>query len=130
MTAKEGDGPLHKGQPATDYNRNQDQLAVIMVNRWYDYWRERAGTGNRVSSGGTKIVFSDTNTHHRGAENYRRSGVTDAMRIEKDAYYAHQVMWDGWVDTNSKPSKKSPTMLLICLSTSIFVDKLNVSDYV
>ena len=96
---KEGDGPLYKGQPATDYNRNQDELAITMIARWYDYWRERPGTGNRVSSGGTKIIFSDTNTHYRGAENYRRSGVTDAMRIEKDAFYAHQVMWDGWVDT-------------------------------
>ena len=96
---KEGDGPLYKGQPATDYNRNQDELAITMIAHWYDYWRERPGTGNRVSSGGTKIIFSDTNTHYRGAENYRRSGVTDAMRIEKDAFYAHQVMWDGWVDT-------------------------------
>lgn len=96
---KEGDGPLYKGQPATDYNRNQDELAITMIARWYDYWRERPGTGNRVSSGGTKIIFSDTNTHYRGAENYRRSGVTDAMRIEKDAFYAHQVMWDGWIDT-------------------------------
>ena len=96
---KEGDGPLYKGQPATDYNRNQDEFAITMIARWYDYWRERPGTGNRVSSGGTKIIFSDTNTHYRGAENYRRSGVTDAMRIEKDAFYAHQVMWDGWVDT-------------------------------
>ena len=96
---KEGDGPLYKGQPATDYNRNQDELAITMIARWYDYWRERPGTGTRVSSGGTKIIFSDTNTHYRGAENYRRSGVTDAMRIEKDAFYAHQVMWDGWVDT-------------------------------
>ena len=96
---KEGDGPLYKGKPATDYNRNQDELAISMIARWYDYWRERPGTGNRVSSGGTKIIFSDTNTHYRGAENYRRSGVTDAMRIEKDAFYAHQVMWNGWVDT-------------------------------
>ena len=45
-----------------------------------------------------KIIFSDTNTHYRGEENYRRSGVTDAMRIPKDGFYAHQVMWDGWVD--------------------------------
>ena len=96
---KEGDGPLYKGQPATDYNRNQDELAITMIARWYDYWRERPGTGNRVSSGGTKIIFSDTNTHYRGAENYRRSGVTDPMRIEKDAFFAHQVMWNGWVDT-------------------------------
>lgn len=82
------------------YNHNQDQLAVEMVRRWYDYWRERPGQGERVSSGGTKIIFSDSNTHHRGEENYRTSGVTDAMRIEKDAFFAHQVMWQGWVDTD------------------------------
>lgn len=97
---KEGEGPLYKGQPASDYNHNQDMLAVEIVRRWYDYWRERPGTGLRVSSGGTKIIFSDSNTHYRGAENYRRSGVTDALRIPKDAFYAHQVMWNGWVDTD------------------------------
>lgn len=95
---KEGEGPLYKNQPASDYNHNQDLFAVELVRRWFDYWRERPGTGTRVSSGGAKIVFSDTNTHYRGAENYRRSGVTDPMRIEKDAFFAHQVMWDGWVD--------------------------------
>ena len=98
---KEGDGPLHRNQPATSYNHNQDEFSVELVRRWYDYWRERPGTGNRVSAGGTKIIFSDTNTHYRGEENYRRSGVTDAMRIEKDAFYAHQVMWNGWVDTEA-----------------------------
>lgn len=97
---KEGSGPLHKGKPASDYNHNQDMLAVEMVRRWYDYWRERPGTGLRVSAGGAKIIFSDTNTHYRGEENYRRSGVTDPMRIEKDAFFAHQVMWNGWVDTD------------------------------
>lgn len=97
---KEGEGSLYKGQPASDYNHNQDMLAVEIVRRWYDYWRERPGTGLRVSSGGTKIIFSDSNTHYRGAENYRRSGVTDALRIPKDAFYAHQVMWNGWVDTD------------------------------
>lgn len=96
---KEGDGPLYKGASAAEYNRNQDQFAVEMVRRWYDYWLERPGSGDRNSSGGTKIIFSDTNTHYRGKENYRRSGVTDAMRIPKDAFYAHQVMWDdAWVD--------------------------------
>ena len=97
---KEGDGPLHRNQPATDYNHNQDMLAIAMIRTWYDYWRERPGTGLRVSAGGTKIIFSDSNTHYRGEENYRRSGVTDPMRIEKDAFFAHQVMWNGWVDTD------------------------------
>ncbi|CAN7468317.1 glycoside hydrolase family 2 protein [Massilia sp. LjRoot122] len=95
---KNGDGPPHKGQPAPSYNHNQDSFAIETVRRWYDYWRERPGTGTRVSSGGVNIIFSDSNTHHRGAENYRRSGEVDAMRIPKDGFYAHQVMWDGWVD--------------------------------
>jgi hypothetical protein len=94
---KEGDGPLYRGAPALDYNHNMDALACGMVERWHEYWLERPGTGRRVSSGGVKIVFSDTNTHHRGESNYRTSGVTDAMRIPKDAFFAHQVMWDGWV---------------------------------
>ena len=97
----EGEGPMHRNAPAPDYNRNQDQLAIEWVRRWYDYWVERPGQGSRVSSGGVKIIFSDTNTHHRGAENYRRSGATDAMRIPKDGYYVHQVMWDGWVDVEN-----------------------------
>ena len=99
---KEGDGPLYRGKPATDYNHNMDAFAVEMVRRWYDYWMERPGTGTRVSSGGVKIVFSDTNTHHRGESNFRMSGVTDAMRIPKDAFFVHQVMWNGWVDNESQ----------------------------
>ena len=95
---KEGDGPLYRGKPALEYNHNMDELAIEMVRRWYDYWRERPGTGTRVSSGGVKIVFSDTNTHHRGESNYRTSGVVDAMRLPKDAFFVHQVMWNGWVE--------------------------------
>ena len=99
---KEGDGPLYRGAPALDYNHNMDALACGMVERWHEYWLERPGTGKRVSSGGVKIVFSDTNTHHRGESNYRTSGVVDAMRIPKDAFYAHQVMWDGWVSPENE----------------------------
>ncbi|MCD8292884.1 MAG: DUF4982 domain-containing protein [Prevotellaceae bacterium] len=91
-------GEVQKKVDASAYNHNQDSFTRENVVRWYDYWRERPGTGSRVSSGGVKIIFSDTNTHHRGVENYRRSGVTDAMRIPKDPYFAHRVMWDGWVD--------------------------------
>jgi hypothetical protein len=54
--------------------------------------------GRRVNSGGAKIIFSDTQTHYRGVENYRRSGVVDPLRIPKDGYFAHKVMWNGWVD--------------------------------
>ncbi|MBR5092028.1 MAG: DUF4982 domain-containing protein, partial [Bacteroidales bacterium] len=34
----------------------------------------------------------------RGESNYRTSGVVDAMRIPKDAFFVHQVMWSGWVE--------------------------------
>lgn len=95
---KDGVGPLYKGGDASDYNRNCDSFALEHVRRWYDYWQERPGMGNRVSAGGVKIVFSDTNTHARGESVYRTSGVVDAMRIPKDSYYVNQVMWNGWVD--------------------------------
>ncbi|RZL35384.1 MAG: glycoside hydrolase family 2 protein [Rubrivivax sp.] len=95
---RDGDGPKYKDQDASSYNRNQDSHALEDVRRWVDFWRERPGTGTRVSAGGVNIIFSDSNTHHRGAENYRRSGEVDAMRIPKDGFFAHQVAWDGWVD--------------------------------
>ncbi len=95
---KDGDGPRRGKNLPESYNRNQDSHAIENIVRWYDYWECRPGTGKRVSSGGVNIIFSDTNTHFRGAENYRRSGEVDPMRIPKDGFYAHQVMWDGWVD--------------------------------
>lgn len=95
---KEGDGPLYRGKPALEYNHNMDAFAIEMVRRWEEYWNERPGGGRRSSAGGVKIVFSDTNTHHRGESNFRSSGVVDAMRLPKDAFYVHQVMWDGWVE--------------------------------
>jgi len=94
---KQGDGPLYRNADASAYNQNQDQLAVEHIRRWYDYWMVRPGTGKRVSSGGVKIIFSDTNTHCRGESNYRTSGLTDAMRLPKDSYWTHLAMWDGWV---------------------------------
>lgn len=95
---KDGDGPLHNGQDASSYNRNQESHAIENIKRWNEFWKERPGTGKRVSSGGVNIIFSETNTHHRGAENYRRSGEVDAMRIIKENFYAHKIMWDGWVE--------------------------------
>jgi hypothetical protein len=95
---KDGEGPLYKGKDASEYNRNQDSHAIEDIIRWYDYYREKPGTGIRVSSGGANIIFTDSNTHHRGEENYRTSGEADPMRIPKDNYWANRVMWTGWVD--------------------------------
>lgn len=94
----DGDGPLYDGEDASEYNRNQDSHAIENVERWFDYYEQRPGTGTRVNAGGVNIIFSDSNTHHRGAENYRRSGEVDPLRLPKDGWYAHQVMWDNWVD--------------------------------
>ncbi|MGE5520863.1 MAG: glycoside hydrolase family 2 protein [Candidatus Dadabacteria bacterium] len=95
---KDGAGPLYRGQPAPEYNRNMESHAVENVKRWYEFWNERPGTGKRVSCGGVNIIWSETNTHHRGEENYRRSGEVDALRIKKQNFYANQLMWDGWVN--------------------------------
>ena len=89
--------PFHKDAP--DYNRNQDSHAIESVRRWWDFYRVRPGTGRRVSSGGVNIIFSDSNTHYRGDNNYRRSGEVDAVRIPKEGFFAHKVMWSDWVDS-------------------------------
>ncbi|MDP5279950.1 DUF4982 domain-containing protein [Sphingomonas sp. DG1-23] len=89
--------PFHADSP--DYNRNQDSHAIEDVRRWWDYYRVRPGTGKRVSAGGVNIVFSDSNTHYRGDNNYRRSGEVDAVRLPKEGYFAHKVMWSDWVDS-------------------------------
>ena len=101
---RQGAGPYYRNVPADIYNQNQDQLTIEQIRRWHDYYVVRPGMGRRVSSGGVKIVFSDTNTHGRSEMNYRTSGVVDAMRIEKDAFYANQVMWNSWVDVEHKAS--------------------------
>lgn len=88
--------PYHQDSPP--YNRNQDSYTLEDVLRWDDYFRARPGTGRRVSAGGANISWIDENSHFRGDNNYRRSGEVDAMRIPKDAFFAHKVMWDGWVD--------------------------------
>jgi hypothetical protein len=95
---KDGDGPQHNGQDARSYNRNMESHAVENARRWFEFWNERPGTGKRVSSGGVNIGWAEANSHHRGEENYRRSGEVDALRIKKQNFYANQVIWDGWVN--------------------------------
>lgn len=80
------------------YNRNVESIAVENVVRWWDFYQYRPGTGDRVSSGGVNIGFTDSNSHFRGENNYRRSGEVDAMRLPKDSLWVHKVMWDGWVN--------------------------------
>ena len=86
------------GTTSSSYHHNGDEFSAELVRRWQDYWQERPGQGTSVNAGGAKIVFSDTQTHTRGVENFRTSGVVDGMRLPKDAFYVHQTMWDGWVD--------------------------------
>lgn len=86
------------GTSSAAYHHNSDEFAAELVRRWQDYWQERPGQGTAVNAGGAKIHFSDSQTHTRGVENFRTSGVVDPMRLPKDAFYVHQAMWDGWVD--------------------------------
>lgn len=131
---KEGDGPDYRGQKATSYNHNNDEFAAECVHRWYEYWRERPGSGTKVNSGGVKIVFSDTQSHGRSADSYRVSGVVDPMRIPKDAFYAHQVMWNGWVDDltpqtyivghwNYEPGFVIPTIYVVSNADSVVLQQ-------
>ena len=131
---KEGDGPLYRNAPADAYNHNNDEFARELVARWYEYWLERPGSGTKVNSGGAKIVFSDTQTHGRSADNYRVSGVVDPMRVPKDAFFAHQVMWDGWVDDlkprtyivghwNYKPGEVIPTVYVVSNADSVVLEQ-------
>ena len=40
-------GKTKKQADASVYNRNQDSFTIENVIRWFDYWRERPGTGKR-----------------------------------------------------------------------------------
>jgi beta-galactosidase len=55
--------------------------ALSNVLNWYQFWSQRPGTGDRVTAGGVTTMDAS------------------AMRIPRDGYFANQVMWDGWVDT-------------------------------
>ncbi|MET0357209.1 MAG: sugar-binding domain-containing protein [Cellvibrio sp.] len=84
------------------YNRNVESIAVENILRWWDFYQYRPGTGTRVNSGGVNIGFTDSNSHFRGENNYRRSGEVDAMRLPKDSLWVHKVMWDGWVNAEGQ----------------------------
>ncbi len=99
---KDGDGPMYRNQPAKEYNRNMESHAVENVKRWFEFWNERPGTGKRVSAGGVNIGWTEANSHHRGEQNFRTSGEVDALRIKKENFYADQVMWDGWVNSEKQ----------------------------
>ena len=133
---KEGDGPLYRDAPADSYNHNSDEFVRELVARWYDYYLERPGNGTKVNAGGVKIIFSDTQTHGRSADNYRVSGVVDPMRVPKDAFFAHQVMWDGWVDDlkphtyicghwNYEQGFTVPTIYVVSTSDSVVLEQGN-----
>ena len=123
------------------YNMNQDAFIQEHCARWYDYWTERpgtgTGTGTRYNQGGVKIEMVDGTTFARSAENYRRSGICDAMRIPKDVYGAFRVMWDGWVEVDNKDvylvghwtypanTKKSVYAVSNCDKVELFVNNVS-----
>ena len=95
---KDGDGPLYNGQNAATTTATRTRTRSRTSCAGSTTGASGPAPASASARGGVNIIFSDSNTHHRGAENYRRSGEVDAMRIPKDGYFADQVMWDGWVD--------------------------------
>ena len=84
---RHGDGPLYKNADATAYNQNQDMLTVEFVRRWYDFWRERPGTGRRVNSGGSK------NHLLRHADPWKKCGKLSPERSGRsDAYPQRRIL--------------------------------------
>lgn len=74
------------------YNSSED-LARINIKKYYDRWSRRGGQGlANIMVGGAKIIFADSVSHGRMAntELARVSGVTDAVRLPKESYYAMQ----------------------------------------
>lgn len=94
--------PPYYHTDSPNWNRNQDSHALEAISRGIAYYNLRPSTGTEVNSGGWNIVFADTNTHHRGDENFRRSGEVDAMRLIKDAWHANRVMWSGLAEKSEK----------------------------
>ncbi|KAL6230781.1 hypothetical protein BDW75DRAFT_244525 [Aspergillus navahoensis] len=83
----DGVGPLYSGDDASSCNRNQDSNAVEDVERRFDYYEQRSGTGTKVHAGGVNIIFSDSNNIEFGS-----------VQLPKDEWYAHRVVWDNFAD--------------------------------
>ena len=74
------------------YNSSED-LARINIKKYYDRWSKRGGQGlPNIMVGGAKIIFADSVSHGRMSQTEmgRVSGVTDAVRLPKESYYAMQ----------------------------------------
>jgi|GEM_PF-1439715 len=74
------------------YNSSED-LARINVKKYFDRWSRRGGQGlSGIMVGGAKIIFADSMSHGRMAQTEvaRVSGVVDAVRLPKEAFYAMQ----------------------------------------
>lgn len=95
---KEGDGPLYRGKPALEYNHNRDAMACELVRRWNEYWQERPGTG----IAGELRRCENSLLRHQHAPPWRVE-LPHQWCCRRDAhtkgrFFAHQVMWDGWVN--------------------------------
>lgn len=84
------------------WNNNQDRLAIQFARTWFPRWNKRPGTGEEVVAGGLNIVFSDSQSHARGEDTFRCSGAVDPMRIKKEGFHAHRVMWNGWLNPDNR----------------------------
>jgi hypothetical protein len=101
---KEGDFKLVDN--AGGWNRNQDNMCLMQSIVYEQYFKSRPGTGDGVCSGGTQILFADSESFSRSVDLFRRSGPVDGMRVPKDAFFANQTMWNNTPElwTEGRPS--------------------------
>ncbi len=77
------------------WDETSEDFARINASAYNEFWAGRVGGGgSELYAGAAIMVWSDSNMHNRNtySENCRTSGKVDAVRIEKEAFYALQAV--------------------------------------
>lgn len=97
--------PFYKPKfgPLDTYHHTQESFTLAAVKRYWDYRQNRISDKNPNRSkwsGYASIYFSDSDADGRqdSSEVARVSGKVDAVRLEKEAYFAYRVMQNGRPD--------------------------------
>ena len=130
-------GEVSKADNMGGWDWNQDNMCVAQAKEFERYYKARPGTAEEVCNGGMKIIFSDSESHSRGVDTFRRSGPVDGMRVTKDAFYCHQSLWSNTPElwTEGKPSIFLPghwnypagTVKPVYVFTSPGIDKVTLA---
>lgn len=78
------------------YDLTSEEFVLRGVSSYAEFFGNRVGglNGKNYYSAAAALLWADSNQHGRnsGSENARVSGRVDAIRVEKQSYYAYQVM--------------------------------------